>query len=445
MESVVILGAGLAGLSTAWHLGERRPWSLHERRSVAGGLAATMEWDNGCRFDYTGHLLHASDPSFSRLLDELLPGALATHRRRAVIQSHGVRTPYPFQANTHGLPPAVVTECLLGFVEARATEAAQPGVEGPEAGDSMARWVRRTFGAGFEKHFFRPYNEKLYRTALEELATDWTTWSVPVPNLEQVVSGALGAQDGQFGYNATFRYPAGGGISALPEALARGLCRPVELGMEAAAVDTARRVVRFADGREAPWRHLVSTMPLPALLGMLEGEGSWAAEAACRLRAVSVVDVNLAVGREDVLDQNWVYFPEPRFSFYRVGCCTSFARGVAPPGVSTLYAEVSVQPGDQPDLEAVEQRVLDDLVSADILRGRGEVLRSAAVHIDPAYVIHDQYRRTGLDGILRRLSGLGIISTGRYGRWHYGTMQSAVLDGREAAGRILAGSTGGGA
>ncbi len=410
---------------------------------MVGGLAATMEWDNGCRFDYTGHLLHASDPSFSRLLDRLLPGALAGHRRRAAVQSHGVRTPYPFQANTHGLPAEVVTECLLGFVEARAAEAGEPDGQRPAAGATMAHWVRRTFGAGFEKQFFRPYNEKLYRAPLEELAADWTTWSVPVPSLEEVVRGALGTLGGEFGYNASFRYPASGGISALPEALARGLCRPVDLGMVAEAVDTARRVVRFADGRDVQYRNLVSTMPLPSLLGMLEGEGNWTAEAARRLRAVSVVDVNLAVDREDVLDQNWVYFPEPRFSFYRVGCFTSFARGVAPPGVSTLYAEVSVPPGETPDLDAVEQRVLDDLTAAGILRGREEVLRSTAVHIDPAYVIHDQYRRTELDGILQRLDRMGIISTGRYGRWHYGTMQSAVLDGREAATRILAGAAGG--
>ncbi len=403
-----------------------------------GGLARTIRWEDGCRFDYTGHLLHASDPAFDQLLDRLLPGALATHSRRAGVQSHGIRTPYPFQANTHGLPPRVVTECLLGFAEARAEEAARPPGERSAAGASMAHWVGRTFGAGFEKHFFRPYNEKLYRTPLEELATDWATWSVPVPSLDEVVGGALGALDSEFGYNATFRYPASGGISALPEALARDLCRPAELGREAVAVDPARRVVRFADGGETPYGTLVSTMPLPRLLGMLAGtDQGWAPGAAARLRAVSVVDVNLAVDRPGVMEENWVYFPEPEYAFYRVGCFSSFAAGVAPPGVSTLYAEVSVPPGEIPDLDAVERRVLDDLVAAGILRGREELLRSEAVHIDPAYVIHDRDRRAALDQILRRLSARGIISTGRYGRWHYGTMQSAVLDGREAAGRIL--------
>jgi protoporphyrinogen oxidase len=434
MEPVVILGAGLAGLSTAWHLGDRVDWSLHERSSVVGGLAGTRTWENGCAFDYTGHLLHASDDGFSALLDRLLPGALAEHRRRSAVHSCGRRTPYPYQANTHGLPEAVVTECLLGFTEARAEEAGNPG---RPPGGSMADWVGRTFGAGFARHFFRPYNEKLYRTPLEELATDWTTWSIPVPTLEEVVTGALGTVDAEFGYNATFRYPAEGGISALPEALARGLGRPPQFNREAVAVDAASKVVRFADGGETPYRELVSTVPLDRLLLMLENEGGWAREAAAGLRAVSVVDVNIAIDRPGAMTENWVYFPEPAYAFYRVGCFTSFARGVAPEGVTTLYAEVSVPPGEKPDLEAVEQRVLDDLVAAGILRGRGELLGSEALHLDPAYVVCDRHRLEVLDEILEKLAGLGIISTGRYGRWHYGTMQSAVLDGRDTAARII--------
>ena len=436
-DDVVILGAGLAGLSTAWHLGDRAPWALYERGETVGGLAGTVHWDDGCRFDYTGHLLHASDPAFSALLDWLLPGQLAEHRRQAAVHSHGVRTPYPFQAHTHGLPPEVVTECLLGFAEARAEETIA-GTTKAEPGASMARWVRRTFGAGFEKHFFRPYNEKLYRTPLEELATDWTTWSVPVPRLEEVVSGALGLLDDEgFGYNAAFRYPAAGGIEALPRALARGLVRPPALGREAVAVDVGARTVRFADGGEAGYRTLVSTLPLDRLLRMLHGAGHWAAGAADRLRMVSVVAVNIAVAREDILGRHWVYFPEPRYAFYRVGCFTGFGREVAPPGVSTLYAEVSVPPGETPDLAAVEQQVLDGLVDAGVLKSREEVRRSQALHLDPAYVVHDEFRRTELEGLLQRLERLGIISTGRYGRWHYGTMQSAVLDGREAAQRVL--------
>ena len=57
MERVetVILGAGLAGLSTAHHLGG--DWLLVEKEDRVGGLTRTEEHD-GHFFDCTGHWLH---------------------------------------------------------------------------------------------------------------------------------------------------------------------------------------------------------------------------------------------------------------------------------------------------------------------------------------------------------------------------------------------------
>jgi protoporphyrinogen oxidase len=49
IEPVLILGGGLAGLSTAFHL--RRPWLLVEKESRVGGLVRTEVMHGGFRFD----------------------------------------------------------------------------------------------------------------------------------------------------------------------------------------------------------------------------------------------------------------------------------------------------------------------------------------------------------------------------------------------------------
>src|SRR6185295_3155220 len=103
-----------------YHL--RRPWLLLEKEDRLGGHARTDE-TRGFRFDKTGHWLHLRDPRIRALVAELLPGQLVPVERKARIFSHGVLTRYPFQANLHGLPPAVVSECLLGFLAAQRTAA----------------------------------------------------------------------------------------------------------------------------------------------------------------------------------------------------------------------------------------------------------------------------------------------------------------------------------
>ena len=56
MDPVLILGGGLAGLSTAVFL--QRPWLLVEREARVGGKTRTEVLHGGFHFDPTGHWLH---------------------------------------------------------------------------------------------------------------------------------------------------------------------------------------------------------------------------------------------------------------------------------------------------------------------------------------------------------------------------------------------------
>ena len=50
---IAIIGAGLAGLSTAYHL--KKDYSIYEQEHEVGGLCKSYTID-GFTFDYTGHL-----------------------------------------------------------------------------------------------------------------------------------------------------------------------------------------------------------------------------------------------------------------------------------------------------------------------------------------------------------------------------------------------------
>ena len=111
---ILIVGAGLAGLSAAYHL-RGMPYKILEREREVGGLCRSYVKD-GFTFDYTGHLLHFRQTAIKALVESLLPDQLQRHARKSYVYSHDTYTEYPFQVNTHGLPPEVVRECLLGFI-----------------------------------------------------------------------------------------------------------------------------------------------------------------------------------------------------------------------------------------------------------------------------------------------------------------------------------------
>ena len=187
---VLILGGGLAGLSTAHHLGRLGAASrlVLEARDTVGGTAGSQRV-GGFTFDYTGHLLHLHDPYGRDLILDLLKDNVAVHERRAWIFSQGVYTRYPFQANTRGLPPSAVRECVAGFLET---------VHRPRAlakDPDFLSWSRATFGDGITRRFMKPYNEKLWQTPLSRMTTEWQGRFVPKPAAAEVLYGALTDQN----------------------------------------------------------------------------------------------------------------------------------------------------------------------------------------------------------------------------------------------------------
>jgi protoporphyrinogen oxidase len=436
-DRVLVLGAGLAGLSTALHLEGRRAVTVLEREDRVGGMTRSFKV-NGFVFDVTGHLLHLRRPPIRRLVARLLPDGMASVERRSFIYSHGVYTDYPFQANLHGLPPEVVRDCLLGFIAAH-HDPERPSREAL-AEASFHDWARATFGAGITRHFLFPYNRKLWCRDLEEITADWVSWSVPRPALEEVVGGALGLKNRGLGYNPRFLYPRAGGIEVLPEALAGGLRQAdVQLRTTVAGIDVHRRQLCCAEGRQWGYVDLVSTLPLPKLLALVDDLPEPLRQAGEGLAATQVLNVNLGIARAGVTDRHWIYFPEDRYLFYRVGSPTAFCPASAPAGCSSLYVEVArnrIRSGDVPGLV---RRVKDDLLACGLLRDDDRIVAEQTVVVDPAYVVFDRHRRRVLPEILSWLEERGIRSIGRYGSWEYGSMEDAIHQGMEAADQLASG------
>jgi protoporphyrinogen oxidase len=431
-QSVVILGGGLTGISTAVHL--RAPWVLFERDERLGGHARTDQRE-GFRFDKTGHWLHLRDPAVKQMVDELLPGQMVPIARRARIFSHGVLTRYPFQANLHGLPPEVVKECLLGVIEAKiksAVVAATPPAAPDEPADFEAYCLRH-FGAGISKHFMIPYNEKIWGVHPREITAAWSSRFVPVPNLEQVIAGAVGAGPAEMGYNQSFLYPKTGGIETFTRALQTRMAGgQVHTRADPDTIDWRRREV-VVGGERIPYRALVATIPLPELLKrMPELPPEIEAEVA-RLRCTTLRYLNIGARGKPREDWHWIYVPEKRYPFYRVNVFSNAISSMAPEGCSSICVEMADR---GPITEASLRDTTAALVAAGALRSASDVVFTEGKQIEYAYVVFDQHYYQATRAIFAFLEGSGIYPRGRYGAWTYNAMEDCVLAGRDVAALI---------
>lgn len=422
----LIIGAGLAGLSAGFHL-KGRDHVIVEADDTIGGLCKTFVVD-GFHFDCTGHLIHFRTPEGKKILMERVGDRVAQHERKAAIFIADRYTDYPFQANIYGLPPETIKECLLGFMRSM-TEKRKGGIR------NFHDWIYDTFGDGIAKHFMVPYNEKIWQHDLRDIDLDWVNWSIPKPNLEEVLNGALGIKNRQFGYNPVFFYPTEGGISTLPNSFPVAgkliLSDPVE------KIHLKKRRITLRSGQVVRYRHLLSTMPLHSFLARAEDLSFSMSAAVDKLKYISVLNINLGIDREDVVPYHWIYFPEKDKPFYRIGSPSNFSHSVAPKGTSSIFAEVSLRSEQQHDVQALVTQTVDALKRSKILREDDRILTVHPILLKYAYVIYNSDRRKTVARIQRMLKKRDVHSFGRYGSWEYSSMEDAILQGKATAEQLL--------
>ncbi len=423
----LILGGGMSGLSCAYHL--KSDYQLWEKSDEPGGLSRSIKQD-GFVFDHTGHLLHLRDPYTLELIPRLLGNNLVKNNRNAWIYSHGVATRYPFQANTYGLPPRVIKECLQGVIEAQL--AAKPAGASPE---TLRHWVLRTFGPGFGKHFFFPYNEKLWTVDADTLTAEWMAPFVPKPSVSEIVEGAFIDRTQQYGYNATFLYPREGGIQALAYEFAKPL-QHLRLCQEVQAIDLERKTVTSAKGETVTYDHLVTSLPLARFLSMTTSLPPAISAVAKKLRWTSVYNINLGINRANITDKHWIYFPEKKYRFYRVGFPMNFSDKMTPPGCSSMYIELAYTPGKPPNDEKTLKECLQGLYDCGLLKRGDKMVSKLVLHIPIAYVIFDRNRTPSSQVLLSYLQSQNVYSIGRFGAWKYSYMEEAILEGKATAEKI---------
>jgi UDP-galactopyranose mutase len=176
-------------------------------------------------------------------------------------------------------------------------------------------------------------------------------------------------------------------------------------------------------------------MPLPQFVAAV-GDAAPAAvsKAAQRLRYASVRCVNLGIGRENITEKHWIYYPGPTV-FHRIFVQGNASPHCNPPGGFGLTCEISYGPGKPLpcDGDALVERCIADCISVGMIRPDDRIVASNQVDIPFAYVIYDHERTRHVATIRQWARAHDIIFAGRYAEWEYYNSDHAFLAGRRAA------------
>ena len=497
----MIIGAGPTGLSAALHYGKGA--LVLDKNETVGGWCRSVE-DGGYTFDYAGHIMFSNDPYVLKMYDKLLGANLHWQLREAWVYSKDVYTRYPFQGALYGLPPTVITECIVGAIEARfgqlapaplqvsstacandkpiddccadgavelpallrpsvasKTIAAGSFASGASALTSISAsapasatasvptpakptenfeaFIYRVWGAGIAKHFAVPYNKKLWTVPLTEMETSWLGGRVPLPDLTEIIDGALQPVGKPMGPNARFGYPIKGGFQALMSGFLPHIDGKIEHAAVVAQVIPSEHIVALSDGRRFQYDNLISTMPLPELIKIIGSEAPEAVRcAAADLKHISIRCVNLGIRRPNLTDKHWIYYPEDSI-FHRIFVQGNASPECNAPGGFGITCEISYSPWKPlpVDDDALIERCIADCIKVGMFRADDIVDVANQVDMPYAYVVYDHRRAENVATVKQWLAQYDIVLAGRYSEWEYYNSDHAFIAGKKAAESIL--------
>jgi protoporphyrinogen oxidase len=428
-SDVIVLGAGLSGLSAAYHLGGE--CEVFEKEGYLGGHCRTKRVD-GFNFDEGAHVFFGKDECSREFVWEPLGEEMIAHRAEIWNNYDTTRYGrYPVQANAAALPAELASRCVIDFIAA----SQQPETEVLTYED----WCYASFGKTFADEFMLRYARKVWTVEPREMNTDWLGSKVggriSRPSLEQVIRGAIDPNPQELNYLTEFSYPASGGFGRIMEHLASGVSN-VHLGCGVTRIDAGHRRIIFADGTVRNYTAAISTIPLPTLVRLAVDAPVEVREAAERLMWTSIRCVNLGIARADVGPGHWVYFYDDDIPFFRASFPSKYAPDNAPPGHSSISCEIAYSRRKPLNEERLVERTLDALKRTDILRDSDRIVVEDQINIPYAYVVFDFNREPDLRTIHVWMESVGLYPCGRFGEWGYHWSFEAIESGKRVAAQV---------
>jgi protoporphyrinogen oxidase len=437
-RSVVILGAGPAGLSAAYELCNLGiPSVVLERDSVVGGLARTVE-HNGFRFDIGGHRFYTKLSLVQQIWREVLSENLLTHTRMSRIYYKSKFFRYPLQPLDAlcGLGVRESVRCAFSFIKSRTLP------KFPE--DDFETWVSNRFGRRLFDIFFKSYTEKVWGMDCRQISADWAAQRIQGLSLFSLLRDSIHPRNGKGPKTLirSFQYPRlGPGMlwSRMREIIERkGAQVVLDAGVERICWKNGQVVSVDARGRKYEATHIVSSIPIRELIEKLDPVPPEALLLAAKeFKYRDFLTVALMVRARNLFPDHWIYLHDANVLAGRVQNYKNWSPDMTPSEEMTcLGVEYFCNDSDaiwnrpDADLIALAKREMANLGLAK----EQHFVDGAVIRMLKAYPVYDRGYKHGL-GVVRdflaTIPNLQLI--GRNGMHRYNNQDHSMLTGILAA------------
>jgi protoporphyrinogen oxidase len=449
--SVVVLGAGPAGMSAAWRLSQLgHPVTVLEKDTAVGGMGKTITLGRYA-VDYGPHTFHIRETTESRAIHQAIKPffgeepLVLTRGTRVLLRGKEYVYPLEMLQVLTGVSPLLSARIIFDYIVATLKSTLAP----PQKEHSFEEWGVRNLGRTLYDLCFGIYSARVWGLPTSQISSKQAQ-RVAKLNLKNIILRTLGIRADPATYFTKYMYPRQG-ISVLYEGMAAEICRAGgHIFLESPVVRLERsgggridRVICRRNGREQAVESdvVVSTLPLPLLVNTISpGLPSTVAAHAAKLRYRSLKLIYIALKRPQLTDYHWVYLLDGHYRVNRMSEQKNVSADMVPEDRTILCIELSCWRDDElwrASDEDVYRIALNDLLQMGYGVTEQEVEEYHVTGIATAYPVYELNFEDHLIPVLEGVHSVpNLLTIGRHGLFLNNSMDDNVLLGMKVADRI---------
>lgn len=450
--TLVVIGAGPAGLAAAYHA-QRKGFKviLLEKNDFPGGKGGSRHI-KGFTVDFGPHAYHAMSPEITEFVEAHGEGKLIDV---PIVQKLYVTLKpmhYPlhvFEALTK-FGFLLNLQIFMGYLWIRLK-----GLFINLPQNSFRQWGIAHFGKKFYELCFGAYSRRVWKHSDDELAVEFARRKLPNLSLGAILFELLTRRkrnkenDKSYlnikkfvyhkeGFGNVYRNIAESIIQKGGQIIYNADIKKINLSDQNTVTDI---VLRGPREECVPCDYLVSTAPLDDLVSYFEPKKEEWGNYLQGIRFKNGVIVNVVVNKKNVFDCHWIYLVHQRFLFTRISEPKHFSPYLGPADKTLLMLEKICGFEDEEWQWSPEEWrpwVEQELAFFGVkLKEIEDIFLSKMEKAFPFYLTGYESHKKGLLSELSKLKN--FVTTGRYGLYMDINMHDAMLLGQESIDHLLEG------